>query len=198
MLQILLYIPACGYLRYFKFVHSITLILNHIFQLHYLKNDILALPWGARKLNACRNSSYTLTGIWKRHIVHVVSLPIMDYSCILLEYAWLTTVLAILGKLFISTTFVIMINWACEIYPTEVRNSCLGASTMAGALGGVAAPYIAQMVSCNFIYRHITHSRLEFHFLSVFCHIWADKAVWAPQLWRELWVSVPYIPQVVS
>ena len=53
--------PDGGYLCYFKFAHSSTQIKPYIYLIFlYLKDVILALSWGAwRKLNACKNTSYT-------------------------------------------------------------------------------------------------------------------------------------------
>ena len=73
------------------------------------------------------------------------------------------TLLAVFGKFFITMSYGIIYNWACEIYPTEVRNSCLGASAMAGCLGGFLAPYMAQMV-CTLFHHHT--SKLELPFIS--------------------------------
>ena len=61
MLKILLYSPVRGYLRYFKCAHSILQL--YLFDIS-LNDVILALSWGLRKLNTCKE--YQLYSI---HIV---------------------------------------------------------------------------------------------------------------------------------
>ncbi|KAK7503284.1 hypothetical protein BaRGS_00005549 [Batillaria attramentaria] len=58
---------------------------------------------------------------------------------------WVTVVLAMAGKLGISGAFAIIWIWTSELYPTVIRNSGMGTSSVCAGLGGVIAPYIANI-----------------------------------------------------
>jgi OCT family organic cation transporter-like MFS transporter 4/5 len=60
---------------------------------------------------------------------------------------WTLLVLSNLGKLGASAGFSIIYLFSAELYPTVVRNSMMGASSMVARLGGIVSPYIAQLVS---------------------------------------------------
>lgn len=49
--------------------------------------------------------------------------------------------LEMLGKFAVTTAFAIVYAYTAEIYPTVVRNTALGACSMASRIGSVIAPY---------------------------------------------------------
>lgn len=52
-----------------------------------------------------------------------------------------------LGKVGIAAGFAVIYVWSAEIYPTVVRNAGMGASSSCARVGGMIAPYIADLVS---------------------------------------------------
>ena len=54
--------------------------------------------------------------------------------------------LAMVGKLGIAGAFAIIWIYSSELFPTVIRNSGMGTSSVCAGLGGVLAPYIANMV----------------------------------------------------
>ncbi|CAE1142058.1 SLC22A4_5 [Acanthosepion pharaonis] len=61
------------------------------------------------------------------------------------DLQWMTTTLAILSRLFVTSAFGIIYLHTCELYPTCVRNGALGAMSTFARVGGVIAPYIVMM-----------------------------------------------------
>ena len=70
---------------------------------------------------------------------------------------WVTTVLALLGKLGITCSFNSIYIWSAEIFPTVIRNAGMGASSSCARIGSMASPYIADLVSCQ-ILRNVIQS----------------------------------------
>ena len=60
---------------------------------------------------------------------------------------WITVVLANVGKFGISAAFAVIYVWSAELFPTMVRNSGMGSSSMMARVGGMVCPYIADLVS---------------------------------------------------
>lgn len=62
------------------------------------------------------------------------------------DLQWIVTVLAILGKSAISASFAIIYIYSAEIYPTTLRSTGIGLSSMCGRIGGIIAPIISELV----------------------------------------------------
>ncbi|XP_070183259.1 organic cation transporter protein-like [Littorina saxatilis] len=58
---------------------------------------------------------------------------------------WITILLALVGKCGIAGAFAITWLYSSELFPTVVRNSAMGASSLCARLGGIIAPYIANL-----------------------------------------------------
>ncbi|XP_067676241.1 organic cation transporter protein-like [Haliotis asinina] len=87
-----------------------------------------------------------------RKILHCASMLIGGVSCILtiftILYAeqslqWVTVLLAMVGKLWTTTGFVVIYIFSSELFPTVIRHSAVGASCSLARVGGMIAPYIA-------------------------------------------------------
>ncbi|XP_052244562.1 organic cation transporter protein-like [Dreissena polymorpha] len=61
------------------------------------------------------------------------------------EHAWITVVLANVGKFGISASFAIIYFWSAELFPTLVRNSGMGSSSMVGIVGTILSPYTMEL-----------------------------------------------------
>uniref|UniRef100_A0A1Y1JSF9 Major facilitator superfamily (MFS) profile domain-containing protein n=2 Tax=Photinus pyralis TaxID=7054 RepID=A0A1Y1JSF9_PHOPY len=59
------------------------------------------------------------------------------------------TLLVMLGKLTISSSFSIVYNYSAELFPTAVRNTALGLGAMSARLSGTATPLIGLLDSLN-------------------------------------------------
>ena len=62
------------------------------------------------------------------------------------EFQWLTTTLAMIGKIGASAGFSVVYQFSAELYPTVVRNAGMGSSSCMARVGGMVAPYIADFV----------------------------------------------------
>ncbi|XP_052242461.1 organic cation transporter protein-like [Dreissena polymorpha] len=58
---------------------------------------------------------------------------------------WITVMLANIGKFGISAAFGIIYVWTAELFPTVVRSSGVGSSTMMGRVGSMLCPYIVEI-----------------------------------------------------
>ncbi|CAG2222323.1 OCTN [Mytilus edulis] len=65
------------------------------------------------------------------------------------ELQWLTTTLAMIGKLGSAAAFAIIYVFSAELYPTVVRNTGMGASSCCARVGGMIAPYVADSVNID-------------------------------------------------
>ncbi|XP_064595129.1 organic cation transporter protein-like [Liolophura sinensis] len=61
------------------------------------------------------------------------------------EYQWATTILAMVGKMGASAAFAVIYIFSSELFPTIIRNGGMGASSMIARVGGMIAPYIADL-----------------------------------------------------
>ena len=61
-----------------------------------------------------------------------------------------TTVLALVGKMGLSAGFSTVYIFSSELFPTVVRNAGMGASSCMARVGGMVAPYIADLVMFHF------------------------------------------------
>lgn len=67
----------------------------------------------------------------------------------------ITVVLAMVGKLGAAAAFAIIYVYSAELYPTVVRNAGMGASSCCARIGGMLAPYIADLVFFLSLFFHV-------------------------------------------
>ena len=60
--------------------------------------------------------------------------------------SWLTTTLAMVGKLFCTITYFVAYIYTAELFPTVLRASVIGVSSMAGRVGSITSAYIGELV----------------------------------------------------
>ena len=58
----------------------------------------------------------------------------------------LIMVLSMLGKLGISGSFSVIYVYSAELFPTVVRTTGVGAGSMSAMVGGLTAPFVAELV----------------------------------------------------
>ena len=61
----------------------------------------------------------------------------------------LTTALTLMGKFGASASFAIVFVFTAELFPTPVRNSAIGLCSTSARIGGLLAPYIADLSSTD-------------------------------------------------
>ena len=98
-----------------------------------------------------RHQYLALTGkLWGGYCEYLrENLPCYDNGtalCVLFSDSFQVTVLALSGKLAISSSFAIAYLYSAELYPTVVRNVAMGVTSMAARTGGIVAPLIISMV----------------------------------------------------
>ncbi|XP_048771044.2 organic cation transporter protein-like isoform X2 [Ostrea edulis] len=89
--------------------------------------------WGRKK---CHCSAMLLGGIACLCTIFTISFGGKDLQ-------WLTTTLAMIGKLGSAAAFAVIYVFSAELYPTVVRNAGMGASSCCARIGGILAPYVA-------------------------------------------------------
>ena len=79
------------------------------------------------------------------------------YSCLFIilsswpDLQYLTTALAMLGKLFATAAFATIYVLSAELFPTAIRNVGMGSSSFWARVGGMISPLIADTVSWTYI-----------------------------------------------
>ncbi|XP_064103444.1 organic cation transporter protein-like [Macrobrachium nipponense] len=66
------------------------------------------------------------------------------------EYGWLIMILAMAGKVAISTAFQIIIFYSSELFPTEVRSRGLGTCFMVSRIGSIVSPFVTEILGTTF------------------------------------------------
>ena len=59
---------------------------------------------------------------------------------------------AMIGKMCISGSFAIIYLYSAELFPTCVRSIGIGTGSTCARIGGLIAPFLAELVSKNFMY----------------------------------------------
>ena len=70
--------------------------------------------------------------------------------------SWLTTTLAMVGELFCTITYFVAYIYTAELFPTVLRASVIGVSSMAGRVGSITSAYIGELVRLYF-YEHCVY-----------------------------------------
>ncbi|XP_055888321.1 organic cation transporter protein-like [Biomphalaria glabrata] len=61
------------------------------------------------------------------------------------DISWMTMALSLVGKFGASAAFAVIYIYTAELFPTVMRNSGLGISSVVARVGGILAPYIADI-----------------------------------------------------
>lgn len=69
----------------------------------------------------------------------------------ILEMNWISSLLWLVGKFAISCSFMCMFVYASEIFPTAIRNICIGLCSLLARIGGIAAPYVGLLVGISYL-----------------------------------------------
>ncbi|CAF4851696.1 unnamed protein product [Pieris macdunnoughi] len=89
--------------------------------------------------------------IWGRRLFISIAMLIGGTACVIAAFlpegATVTTVIIVIGKLFIAASFAIAYNYSCELFPTVVRNTALGLGSMFARLSGALTPLITLLES---------------------------------------------------
>ena len=60
---------------------------------------------------------------------------------------WILRGLSITGRMFVATAMMSIYVMSPELFPTVLRSFGLGSCSMLARIGGLAAPYVADLVS---------------------------------------------------
>lgn len=102
--------------------------------------------------------SYILTGVlmnWLGRRSLISTLMVLGgLACISAAYipageGAAATAIVMVGKFFIAGSFAIIYNYSTELFPTAVRNTALGTSSMCARISGALTPFVTLLVSRN-------------------------------------------------
>lgn len=79
-------------------------------------------------------------------------------STILLFYDFLDAtqfimIMALFGRFCVASAFIVVILHTAELFPTEIRNSAIGTSSMTAHIGSISAPYVVDVI-VSIVIRH--------------------------------------------
>jgi len=85
-----------------------------------------------------------------RKVTMVVSLVVSGVACLVSSllpdsYTALQTACFLLGKMFVTSAFGTAYLYTSELFPTTVRNLCVGLSSMTGRIGAILSPYVVAL-----------------------------------------------------
>merc|ERR1712037_431073 len=63
------------------------------------------------------------------------------------QLRWLQVALALVGKFGATARFAVVFVYTAEMFPTEIRSTAVGASSLCGRIGGIVAPPVATLGS---------------------------------------------------
>ncbi|XP_023230328.1 carcinine transporter-like [Centruroides sculpturatus] len=80
----------------------------------------------------------------------VVTMSLGGLSCLCvslfsLDYVWTINILTNLGKFFISGAWAIVYIYGCELFPTDLRNSAISATSLLANAASIASPYVLML-----------------------------------------------------
>lgn len=55
-------------------------------------------------------------------------------------------IMAMMGRFFVSSVYAIITLYTTELFPTEIRNSAVGASSTCGHIGSMIAPFVVDLL----------------------------------------------------
>merc|ERR1711874_767258 len=87
---------------------------------------------------------------WGRRPLFGFCQILADVTCImagLVHIRGLQVTLALLGKFGATSSFAIVFVYTAEMFPTEIRSTAVGASSLCGRIGGIVAPPVATLGS---------------------------------------------------
>jgi MFS transporter, OCT family, solute carrier family 22 (organic cation transporter), member 4/5 len=140
----------------FALVSSNWMINNFIFNGLGLKSSELTRnPYRPFALSALVELlSYMLThflvGRVGRKKPYCVSILMTGLACVSLSFyenRIYRIAMATIGKFFASSSYAICCLFAIELFPTSIRNSCIGVCSMIARLGTITVPFINSLVS---------------------------------------------------
>ncbi|KAK2716015.1 organic cation transporter protein-like [Artemia franciscana] len=67
------------------------------------------------------------------------------------DIAWLSSTFSLIGKFFVSAGYALLYQYTGELFPTSVRSTAIGTSSMFARFGTVLAPYVASLSSYGLI-----------------------------------------------
>ncbi|XP_041374429.1 organic cation transporter protein-like [Gigantopelta aegis] len=89
-----------------------------------------------------------------RKAAHCSTMIIGGVACILTmfpvmygnsSHSWITVTLSMIGRFGATAAFAAIYVFSAELFPTPLRNSAMGASSLCGRVGGMISPYIADL-----------------------------------------------------
>ncbi len=63
------------------------------------------------------------------------------------NYLWLFITFNMVGKLFNAAAYAAIYMFSAELFPTVIRNSCMGISSVCARVGGIMGDYVILLVS---------------------------------------------------
>nr|KAG5711002.1 hypothetical protein BaRGS_013736 [Batillaria attramentaria] len=89
-----------------------------------------------------------------RRVLHCFTMLLGGVACVAIifpvlygdsSHDWITITLSMIGKFGASAAFAIIYVFSAELFPTMVRNSSMGASSVCARVGGIVSPYVATL-----------------------------------------------------
>lgn len=74
------------------------------------------------------------------------SISCIQYLIFFLDYAYTLMVISLIGRLFMSAVFAVVILHTLELFPTSNRSTAQGLSSTMANVGSISAPYIVDLL----------------------------------------------------
>ncbi|VDK66934.1 unnamed protein product [Onchocerca ochengi] len=100
----------------------------------------IIIPYALENFGRKRIVAYTHCLVGTTHIV-LIFIPN--------NYVWLSVTCWLVSKFAISSSFMCIFVYGSEIFPTTIRNACLGLCAVIARFGGVIAPYVVLLSSVH-------------------------------------------------
>ncbi|KAK9874719.1 hypothetical protein WA026_005536 [Henosepilachna vigintioctopunctata] len=128
---------TCAFLFYGLTLNSVTLSANSYADFMYISLTEVPAYWASTYVSNRYGRKYTMSVSYA-----LASISCFAFLSISSDIEWLHTIVYCLGKFGATSAFILIYVVASEMFPTSLRNTTMGITSMVARLGAIMSPQI--------------------------------------------------------